>query len=109
MTGTKNNQISGKNGIVPPNLNRENLEENLDLFKQLFLIKSVKMNKFNKNCFPPQCEPPTAILCFSVVLKHFWEKSLKITFLDKKVTISERSSEIHRKITFLNKFQEEKI
>ncbi len=45
MTGTKKNQISGKNGIVPPVWKGVNPEENLDMFKQLFLIKPVKLAK----------------------------------------------------------------
>ena len=49
--------------------------ENMDFFKQLFLIKPVKGGKFNKICFSSQCEPHTAKLCFSVLLNHFWVNS----------------------------------
>ncbi len=35
-------------------LKRLNPEENLELFKQLFLIKPVKGTNINKNCFSPQ-------------------------------------------------------
>ena len=56
-------------------LKRVNIEENFDLFKQLFLIKSLKGDNINQNCFSPQSEPHTAKLCFSVVLKHFWGNS----------------------------------
>ena len=49
-----------------------NPEENLDLFKQLFLIKPVKGDNINKNCFSHQSEPHTAKLCLPVVLKDFW-------------------------------------
>ena len=52
-------------------LKRVNPEENLDLFKQLLLIKPVKGDNIKKNYFSPQSEPPRAKLCFSVVLKHF--------------------------------------
>ncbi len=45
----------------------------------------------------------------SVLLKHFGGNSLKTSLLVKKVTISERGSELLRKITFLNKFEKEKI
>ncbi len=46
--------------------------ENLDLFKQLFLIKPVKgINIKKKKGFFPQSEPHTAKICLSVVLKHF--------------------------------------
>ena len=54
-----------------PCLKGANPEENLDLFKQLFLIKTVKGINFNKNCFSPQSEPNTTKLGPSVVLKHF--------------------------------------
>ena len=54
---------------------KENPEENLDLFKQFFLIKPVKGDNINKNCFSPQSEPHSAKLCLSVVLKHFWGNS----------------------------------
>ena len=54
---------------------KENPEENLDLFKQIFLIKPVKGDNINKNCFSPQSEPHSAKLCLSVVLKHFWGNS----------------------------------
>ena len=40
---------------------------------------------------------------------HFWRNSLKTSLFIKKLTISERSSEILRKITFRNKFENEKI
>ena len=50
---------------------RGKLEENLDLFKQLFLIKPVKGDKYEQKFFSPQNEPHTAKLCLSVVLKHF--------------------------------------
>ena len=58
---------------------RVNPEKNLDLFKQLFLIKQVKGEQIlTKTCFSPQSEPHTAKLCFSVVLKHFrgnWQRT----------------------------------
>ena len=52
-----------------------NTGENLELFKQLFLIKPVKGVKYKKIYFSPKSEPHTAKLCFSVVLKHFWGNS----------------------------------
>ena len=61
-----------------------------------------------KTCFSPQSEPHTVKLVFSVVLKHFWGFHRELLFLVQKVIISERSSEILRKITFLNKFEKEK-
>ena len=57
-------------------LKRVNPEENMDLFKQLFLIKPVKGDNIKKKVFfSPQSEPPRAKLCFSVVLKHFGRNS----------------------------------
>ena len=53
-------------------------EENLDLFKQLFLIKPVKGEKYLKKCFSPQSEPHTAKICLSVVLKNFGGNSERI-------------------------------
>ena len=58
----------------------------------------------NKNCFSPQSEPHTAKLCFSVLFKHFWRNSQRTSFFVKKVTITERSTEIHRKFVFLIMF-----
>ena len=48
-----------------------NPEENLDLFKQLFLNKPAIEDNINKNYFFPQSEPHTTKLCLSVVFKHF--------------------------------------
>ena len=47
----------------------------MDLFKQLFLIKSVKWDNTNKNCFSRQTEAHTAKLFLFVGLKHFWANS----------------------------------
>ena len=75
----------------------------MDLFKQLFLIKQVKCGKYQtKTCFSPQSEPHTAKLCFSVVLEHLGEIHREFLFLLKKVTISEKCTEILRKVVFLN-------
>ena len=57
-----------------------NPEENLDLFKQLLLIKSVKTINIDKKCFSPQSKPLTAKLSLSVVLKYFAGNSYR-TFL----------------------------
>ncbi len=84
-------------------------DENLDLFKQLFLIKPVKGANINKNCIFPQNEPHTAKLCFAVVLKHFWANSLQTSLFSLKMTISERITEIFRKFVFLNKFEKRHI
>ena len=65
-------------------LKREKHEENLDLFKQLILIKPVKEDNINKICFFPQNEPHTVKLCFPVVLKYFLGNSLKTSLLSQK-------------------------
>ena len=75
----------------------------------MFLMKPVKVDKYYHKRFSPQNEPPSAKLCFSVVFKHFWGNSLKNSLFIKKSDISERNSEIIRKINFLNKFEKEKI
>ena len=63
-----------------------------------------------KTFFSPQSEPHTAKLCFSVVLKHFWGNSHReLVFLDKKVTILERSTELLRKFVYLNMFEKGQI
>ena len=54
--------------------NRANSEENFVLFLQIFLIKTLKGIYINKNRFSSKCEPNTAKLCLSVVLKHFGGK-----------------------------------
>ena len=45
---------------------------------------------------------------FSLVLKHFGRNSMKTSLFIQKSDISERSSEILRKLTFLYKFEREK-
>ena len=63
----------------------------------------------NKNSFSPQSKPHTAKLCFSVVLKHFRGNSQRTFFLDQKLAISERRTEILTKFVFLNMFENGKI
>ncbi len=62
----------------------------------MFLIKPVKGTNVNKKKISPQNEPHTAKLCFSVVLKHFWENSQetslfiqKSDYLRKKLRINQ--------------------
>ena len=76
-------------------------EENLDLFKQMFLIKPVKGHKYEQFFFSTQSEPHTAKPCHSVALKHFWGNSTELFFLDIKMTISETITEILRNLFFL--------
>ena len=72
-------------------------------------VVNINGTNINKNCFSPQNELHITKLCFSVVLKHFLADSLKLLFLVKIVTISERITEILRKFDFLNKFEKGQI
>ena len=58
--------------------------QNLDLFKQLFLIKPLKGININKKYFSPQSEPHTAKLCLSVLLKHFLGNSHRTSLISQK-------------------------
>ena len=60
-------------------------EEYLDLFKQMFLIKPLKGDNINKNCFSFQSEPHTAKLSFPVVLNQFRANSLKTSLISPKI------------------------
>ena len=82
--------------------------ENLDLCKQLFLIKPVKGDNINKKCFSHKSEQPTTKLCFSVVLNHFGGSHRELLILVKKVAISERSTVKLSKKNFLNMFEKGK-
>ena len=63
-----------------PSLNGANPEENWDMFKLLFFIKSVKGDKYLKKKISPQSEPQTAKLWLSVVFQYFGGNSQR-TFL----------------------------
>ncbi len=62
-----------------------------------------------KTCFSPQSDPQTAKLCVSVVLKHFRGNLQRTSLFSQKMTISEKSTEIIRKVVFLNKFEKGQI
>ncbi len=62
-----------------------------------------------KTFFSPQSEPHSAEIRFSVVSKQFWVIHRELLFLVKKVTTSERSTEILRKFIFHNMFEKGKI
>ena len=91
-----------------PYLKGANPEENLDLFKQFFLKKTLKWININENWFSPQSEPHTAKLYLSVVLKHFFKNSKKKYFFDTKLTLSKMITEIFRKFVFLTIFEKGK-
>ena len=81
----------------------------MDLFKQLPLIKPVKEDNITKKYFSSQCEPHRAKLCFSVVFKNFLEIHRELLFLVRKVTISEKNTEIFRKFVFYYMFEKGQI
>ena len=78
--------------------------------KQSFLLKAVKQDKYKqKNILllktsNIQLNYPSLLFC-SILGEVHW----KILFLVKKVTISERITEILRKLIFLNKFEKAQI
>ena len=81
-----------------------NPEENLDLFKQLFLIKPVKGDNIKKNKFllkASHLELNYTFLLFWCILGEIQREAL---FLVKKGAISERRTETLRKFVFLNMF-----
>ena len=83
----------------------ENLEENLDLFKQLFLNKPMIEDKYYKNCYSSKVSHIRlnyAVLFFCSI---FWVIHRELFYLDIKVTISEISTEIIRKFVFLTMFE----
>ena len=79
-----------------------NPEENLDFFKRLFLIKQVKLDKYqiNKNCISPKNEPHTAKLCFPVVLKHYPGNSQKSSLFIKKKKYLRKKLRNNEKVCF---------
>ena len=83
-----------------------NPEENLDLFKQLFLIKQVKGDKYLKKTVILH-KLSHILLNYSFLL--FWsnlgEIHRELFFLDIKVTISETITEKLRKFVFLTMFE----
>ena len=88
-----------------PCLKGKNCEENLDLFKLLFLIKPVKGDKFQQKMFFSTKWATYSKLCHSVVLSIFVEIHRELFFLDIKVAISETSTEKLRKFVFLTIFE----
>ena len=76
----------------------------------MFLIKPVKGNKYKtKTVFPPKVsniQLNYALLLFWSILEEIHRELL---FLDQKVTISERRTEILTKFVFLNMFENGQI
>ncbi len=80
--------------------------ENLDLFKQLFLIKTVKGNKcFKKNVFLHKVSHILLNYAFLLFLSNLVEIHRELFFLDIKFTISKTSTIIQRKLVFLTMFE----
>ena len=90
----ENRQILSKNWICLNNFFDQTSKRGPILTKTVFLLKTCHI-QLNHNF----------LLFWSIFGEIHW----KLLFLFKKVTISERSSEILRKIIFLNKFEKEKI
>ena len=59
------------------------------MFKQLFLFKPVKVDKYEQKLFFSTSEPHISKPFLCVVLRHFGEFLREIFFLDIKLTISE--------------------
>ena len=50
-----------------------------------FFYQTSKMGEIlTKNCFSSLCDPHTAYLCFSVVLKRFWRNSQRTSLFSPK-------------------------
>ena len=81
----------------------ESPEENLDLFKQMFLMKQVKGYNINKNFFFMQMSHILLNYAFLLFGNIFGKIHRELFFLDIKVTKAETSIEILRKFVFLTK------
>ena len=93
-----------------PCLKRANPEENLDLFKQMFLIKSVKRGQIlTKTVLLHKASQILLNYGFLLFWSIFGEIHRELFFLDIKVTISEMSTEILRKYVFLTMFEKGQI
>ena len=77
-------------------------EKNLDLFKQLFLIKPLKWDKYKKKLvFLLKVNNIQLKYAFQLFWSILGEIHRELLFLVQKVTISEKSTEILRKFVFL--------
>ena len=97
-----------RNLIFLPCSEGPNSEENLDLFKQLFMIKQVKEDKYYKTCFLQKVrhiKQNYAFLLFWSIFGEFMENF----FFNIKVTIAETSTEKLSHNVFLTMFEKGKI
>ena len=70
-------------------------EISTELTEIFFLVKHAKQDSTAENCFAPHNEPPTAIVSFSGVVKHFFQKLTKNpSHFSLIEAISERSKEL---------------
>ena len=93
-----------RNLIFLPCSEGPNSEENLDLFKQLFMIKQVKEDKYYKTCFLQKVrhiKQNYAFLLFWSIFGEFMENF----FFNIKVTIAETSTEKLSHNVFLTMFE----
>ena len=98
-----------RNMFFLPCLKRVNTEENLDLFKQLFLIKPIKGDKKKKKKFLLKVSHILLNYAFLLFLSTFEEIHRELFFLVIKVTIVETSIEKLRKFVFLTMFEKRQI
>ena len=99
--------------VFLPCLKGANPEKNLDLFKQLFLIKPLikplKGTNINKNFFPLKLSHIQLNCAFLLFWNILGEIHWILLVLFKNVTLLKCSSELLWKITFPNKIEKEKI
>ena len=80
---------------------RANYEENLDLFKQLFLNKTSKVDKYYQKLFFLKVSQILLNYAFLLLWRILRVIHRELFFLVNKVTISETSTEILRNLFFL--------
>ena len=81
-------------------LNSGSPGKNWYLFKQLFLIKAIKWDKYYQRLFSLQNEPHRTKLSFPVVLKHFQGYSLKTSLFNQKYDYLRKKLRKNLKICF---------
>ena len=85
-----------------------NTEENLDLFKQLFLIKQLKGINIKRNVFIQKVSHILLNYAFQLFFNLFEKIHRELFFLNIKVTIWKTSTEILREFVFLTMFERDK-
>ena len=78
--------------------------------KQPFLFKAIKLDKYKQNLFFPQNQTHRANnACFSVVLKHFWDNSLKNSLFSPKSEYLRKHLRNTSKVCFSQQFEKGQI